>query len=50
MSDWTWAAIGFGVACLVLSALVAAAHWVFAHLEEQERQEYDRGRGNGVDR
>ena len=50
MSDWTWAAIVFGVACLALSALVAAAHWVFAHLDEQERQENDRGRGNGVDR
>ena len=50
MSDWTWAAIVFGVACLVLSAVVAAAHWLFARLDAQERQEYDRGRGDGMDR
>ena len=49
-TDWLWFGIVFGAAALGITAVVLATHWLVDGLDDAERQEYDRGRGNGVDR
>ena len=49
-TDWLWFGIVFGAAALGITAVVLAAHWLVDGLDEQERQENDRGRGDGLDR
>jgi hypothetical protein len=49
-TDWLWFGIVFGAAALGITAVVLATYWLVDGLDDAERQEYDRGRGNGVDR
>ena len=50
MDSWVWFVVVFVAGCGVITAAVRVAHRLVARLDAQERQEYDRGRGNGVDR
>ena len=47
-SEWIWAVVVFLAGCGVIAAAVKVAHIASARLDEQERQEYDRGRGDGM--